>query len=198
MKDVIIFSDKEDISAEVADCLTDCSIKSKVVMVNPLDFGEIEKYDLGQQSVFVAISNQYLNYTRASWIQFLKIKKANLINVIHPSATIESDVSLGLNCFLSYSVSLKAKAKISHNVFIGKNTHVGVNVNISNNAWIGSDVIISSDSQIGFNVIIGNGSRIDASISDFCELSKPSHYSNDIKVIEHHIKESVNPIYYLK
>lgn len=198
MEKIFIFGDETPIAQEAFNILYDCEIFGEIITDNIED---LKKYDfnrIGNKKIFFAINNQYLNYLRSSYLYQSKIRKHNIVNIIHPSAVIEKEVSIGINCLVSYSAHIKAKTKIHNNVFINKAAEIGTNVTINENSWIGIDARIASDKTIGIHTIIGDNVIIEShSIGNFCELTKKGTYTAKIEDNVSFIEEAQNPIYFI-
>jgi UDP-3-O-[3-hydroxymyristoyl] glucosamine N-acyltransferase len=198
MDKILIFGDGSSTVQEAVDILNDCKISSEILTTSHEELRGFDFEAVGSKKVFFAINHHYLNYLRSGYLYQSKIRKHNIVNVIHPSAMIADDVSLGFNCLISYSAQIKAKTKIHNNVFINKAANLGVNVTIHENSWVGIDAKITSNTTIGCHTIIGDNTIIEAhSVSSFCELTKKATYKDIIKDHVSFIEEAQNPIYFL-
>jgi sugar O-acyltransferase (sialic acid O-acetyltransferase NeuD family) len=110
--------------------------------------------------------------------------KKQILNVIHPSASITTIYKIGMGNFISRNVSINALSSIEdfcilntgciieHECKIGSNVHIapGVvlagNVSVGDLTFIGANSVIKQGVKIGANVIIGAGSVILKDIPD--------------------------------
>ena len=124
------------------------------------------------------------NLTRSKTADFLITKGVNLLNVIHPSASISAKVQFGVGNFISRNVSVNAMVQIGdicilntgciieHECTIGNGVHIAPgavlagNVVIGDNTFVGANSVIKQGVKIGANVIIGAGSVILKDIAD--------------------------------
>jgi len=111
-------------------------------------------------------------------------KGGELLNVIHPSASISAKVQFGIGNFISRNVSLNALVEIGdicilntgciieHECIIGNGVHIAPgavlagNIEIGDNTFVGANSVIKQGVRIGANVIIGAGSVILKDIAD--------------------------------
>lgn len=105
-------------------------------------------------------------------------KNQNLLNVIHPIASISKFVEIGKGVFVSKGVMVNALVKINdfailntacvveHECIIGKSAHIAPgailagNVQVGERAFVGANAVIKQGVIIGKNVIIGAGSVV--------------------------------------
>lgn len=124
---------------------------------------------------FIAIGN---NNFRSEIIIKLENQGASLATLIHPTAIIGMDVSIGSgtavmagvvinsSCSIGRGVILNTGSTIDHDCIVGDFTHIspGVNiagtVNIGEKTWIGIGSTIRNNIKVGSEVIIGAGSII--------------------------------------
>ncbi len=118
------------------------------------------------------------NLIRRKAADLLISKGEDLLNVIHPSASISPKFQFGIGNFISKNVSINALAKIGdicilntgciieHECIIGNGVHIAPgavlagNVKIGDNTFVGANSVIKQGVKIGANVIIGAGSVI--------------------------------------
>ncbi|HUH18931.1 acetyltransferase [Albibacterium sp.] len=107
-----------------------------------------------------------------------------LINVIHPSASISKSITIGTGNFISRQAVVNTLAEIGnfcilnssciveHECKLGNGVHIAPgavlsgNVHIGNNSFIGANAVVKQGVRIGTNVIIGAGSVIIKDIAD--------------------------------
>ena len=124
------------------------------------------------------------NLIRRKTADLLISKGVDLLNVIHPSASISAKVQFGIGNFISRNVSVNALVEIGdicilntgciieHECIIGNGVHIAPgavlagNVEIGDNTFVGANSVIKQGVRIGVNVIIGAGSVILKDIAD--------------------------------
>jgi sugar O-acyltransferase (sialic acid O-acetyltransferase NeuD family) len=110
--------------------------------------------------------------------QFLFSENKNILNVIHPSASVSKYVKIGNGTFISKNTAINTLsaikdgciintgAIIEHECVIGNYSHIGPgavlagNVVIGDGCFIGANSFIKEGVRIGNNVIIGAGSVV--------------------------------------
>lgn len=127
------------------------------------------------------------NLIRRKTADLLISKEVDLLNVIHPSASVSAKVQFGIGNFISRNVSVNALVEIGdicilntgciieHECIIGNGVHIAPgavlagNVEIGDNTFVGANSVIKQGVSIGANVIIGAGSVI---LKDITENKK--------------------------
>lgn len=110
--------------------------------------------------MFVAIGYIQQNQIREAKYTEAKEKKYRLINFIHPSVSMFSDLRLGDNCFISANTSIQPKVIMKNNIVIGDNCCIGHNSKIGNNCYIGGGTAIAGNVNIGKNVFTGKNATL--------------------------------------
>lgn len=131
--------------------------------------------------IVVAIAD---NYVRVNKIDLLTQMGANLVNVIHPSATLSSDTIIHKGCVIlsncsiqpgneiGYGALVSVNVLLGHNVCLGVGVHISPssnilgNVRIGDNSWIGSNATIKEGVKIASNITIGASSLVLKDIED--------------------------------
>ncbi|MFV8281358.1 acetyltransferase [Christiangramia marina] len=142
-----------------------------------LDFNSLNK----NYGFILGIGDNIIRRNTADW---LISKGLDLINVIHPSASISREVQFGSGNFISRNVAVNPLVEIGdicilntgciieHECFIGNGVHIAPgavlagNVKIGNNTFIGANSVIKQGIVIGANVVVGAGSVIVKDIED--------------------------------
>lgn len=124
------------------------------------------------------------NQIRRKTAELIRSKGRDIINVIHPTASLSAKVILGTGNFISRNVAVNVLAEIGNNCIlntgsiiehecvIGNNVHIAPgavlagNVTIGNNSFIGANAVIKQGVTIGSDVIIGAGSVVIKNISN--------------------------------
>ena len=120
----------------------------------------------------------------------IQVKESGLtlINVIHPTVHLDSDVVIGEgNCFcqgviivagstIGNSVNIHTGATIDHDNVIddganlGPGVHTAGRVKIGRDAFLGTGTIIIPDCSVGEGVIAGAGTVIIDSVEPYCKV----------------------------
>lgn len=134
-----------------------------------------------ESDFFVAIGN---NQVREKFLHLLKRKKINLPILIHPTAVIDSTVTIkegtvimanaviNANTVIGKGCIINTSATIDHDCMLGDFIHIspGVNVagtvHIDNKTWIGIGSSIINNIDICSEVIVGAGTTIINNISN--------------------------------
>lgn len=124
------------------------------------------------------------NYIRGKIGKLIQDKEKEILNVIHPSASITKLLTLGTGNFIAKNVSINplvtignfciinTAAIIEHGCTIDDSVHIapGVvlcgNVCVGENTFIGANTVIKQGITVGKNVIIGAGSVIINNVAD--------------------------------
>lgn len=93
-------------------------------------------------------------------ISSLGIPDDRYATVIHPSASIGRNVTLGVNCLIYAGVVITSNAKIGNHVCILPNTVIHHDTIIGDYTLIGSNICIAGHSEVGNNCYIGSGTNI--------------------------------------
>ncbi|MBI4056117.1 MAG: acetyltransferase [Elusimicrobia bacterium] len=125
------------------------------------------------QAAIIAIGN---NRVRASLFQKARELGFRLPTVIHPSAVIAKDVSmgdgvqvspgavivtgsrLGNNIVLNTSISVDHDCLVSDHCYIAPGAHLAGNVTVGPFTWVGMGANVLQGLKIGTNVLLGAGS----------------------------------------
>ena len=137
----------------------------------------LKNYD----SFFVAIGDNKLRAEKISW---LKKSNLNIVNLIHPKATISKFSSLGVGTcvmanavinpgtLIKEAVIINTSASIDHDCVIEDFTHISPNCSLSGNVTIGKFTHLGTGTSVHPGIEIGNdvktgiGSRVFKNILD--------------------------------
>jgi sugar O-acyltransferase (sialic acid O-acetyltransferase NeuD family) len=115
---------------------------------------------------------------------FIISKKKEILNVIHPSASVSQQVVMGIGNFVARNAAINplvtlgdfciinTGAIVEHECAIGNAVHIAPgavltgNVSVGNSTFIGANAVIKQGVKIGKNVIIGAGSVIIKDVAD--------------------------------
>ena len=116
--------------------------------------------------------------------KLINSKNKELVNVIHPTATLSSTAKIGQGNFIGANAVVNALATIGdygilntgsiieHECIIGDAAHIAPgavlagNVKIGKNTFIGANSVVKQGVTIGENVIVGAGSTVINDIPD--------------------------------
>jgi sugar O-acyltransferase (sialic acid O-acetyltransferase NeuD family) len=131
--------------------------------------------------VFVSIGQ---NDLREEAIIKLKKSGANIVNIIHPSVYIGSNVSLGVgivamprvvintSCRIGDGIILNTGCTIDHDCILENYSHISPGVNIAGNVsigcntWIGINASINNNISLGSNITVGAGAAVISDIKN--------------------------------
>ena len=134
-----------------------------------------EEYVNHTGDVFVAIGKAA---TRRRFMDILKQDNRNMPVLIHPSAVIGSNVTIGQGTVimpgavinhgaqLGEGVIVNTCASVDHDCIVGDYVHVSVGahlcgtVTVGENTWIGAGAIISNNLTISKDTVIGAGAVV--------------------------------------
>lgn len=136
-------------------------------------------------SLILAVPGNPSNYfKRKDIIESLGIEKSCYATIIHPSAVVAPDASIGHNTLIMENVVISCSVKIgnhcvilpntviSHDSVIGDYCCIGSNVSVSGNVsiesecYIGSGVSVRENICIGKKTLIGIGSNVVSDIKE--------------------------------
>lgn len=107
------------------------------------------------EGVIIGIGN---NQVRERLQRMLEAQGANLVNLIHPSATISRSAKVGHGCALLAGCFLINNARIGDGVIVNTSTSVDHDVQVGDFSHLSSGVFTGGGSKIGTRSFIGLGS----------------------------------------
>jgi len=131
--------------------------------------------------VFVAIGN---SATRLEWLDRLQGAGMDVAIVVHPSAIISQDVSIGagslvvagavvnVGCMIGKGCIVNTGSTVDHDCILGDGVHIcpGVNlagdVQVGNGSWIGIGSSVIQGVRIGASVMVGAGAAVVDHVAD--------------------------------
>lgn len=160
----------------------------------PPILGPVETYDIQPDDVFVCALGE-VNY-KYHYVNLIKRRGGVFIDLIHPSAIIYSNTTIGegiiagpftyisSDCKIGNFVTVQPFTVVGHDVTIGNYCHINVGVFIGGFVKIGNFTTLHSGSnilsrlKIGNNVTVGTGSTVIRKVSD-----KSTVFGNPAKII---------------
>jgi sugar O-acyltransferase (sialic acid O-acetyltransferase NeuD family) len=141
----------------------------------------------------LAVPGSAVSYPkRHEHIASLGVPPERFVSVIHPSARIGKNVSIGTNCLIMAGVAITSNAIIGDNVCILPNSVVHHDSVIKDYTLIGSNVAIAGGTTVGNNCYIGSGTNIINGIS-IGEFTLIGLGSNVVKPVPAHSTFAGNP-----
>ena len=131
--------------------------------------------------VFVAIGN---SVTRLAWLDRLQGAGLDVATVIHPSAILSPEVSIGagslvvagavvnVGCMIGKGCIVNTGATVDHDCILGDGVHIcpGVNlaghVQVGNGSWIGIGSSVIQCICLGTDVMVGAGAAVIDHVAD--------------------------------
>lgn len=131
--------------------------------------------------VFVAIGN---STARLDWLDRLQGAGLNVATIIHPSAILSREMSLGtgslvvagavvnIGCMTGKGCIVNSGATVDHDCILGDGVHIcpGVNlaggVQVGDGSWIGIGSSVVQGIRIGAGVMVGAGAAVVDHVAD--------------------------------
>jgi len=167
-----------------------CKIRGYSVIGTSIQLSRIKK-ELGVEGCIVAIAD---NPIRRRLGEFVMNTDIQLINAIHPAATIASDVSIGrgvvcgagsiinVGTSIGDHVNINTAATIDHDNIVddGANISPGVHtagrVHIGRDVFVGTGAIFIPDIKVGKGAIIGAGAVVIKDVEPYTVVAGvPAH-----------------------
>ena len=139
------------------------------------DFGRITEFAPAEVSAVIAIGDCF---ERETYYKRIRAQNFNVARIIHPSAVMSKETTVGDGVFISAGVIVNCGTRIGdnsivntgaiieHEVTIGRHSHVGPGVKIGGRSTIGSCTFVGIGSTvlnnltIGDRVVIGGGTVV--------------------------------------
>ncbi len=127
-----------------------------------------ETFPPAEHSMFVAISYNGLNRTRAEKCTAARSAKFDLATYLSSKATVWPEFQHGDNCFVLEDNTIQPFARLGQNVTLWSGNHIGHHSTIEDNVFVSSHVVVSGNvvvgesSFLGVNATIRDGVRIGA------------------------------------
>jgi sugar O-acyltransferase (sialic acid O-acetyltransferase NeuD family) len=121
-----------------------------------VSFENIEKiYDPKKCEMYVALTYDTLNRTRARFYKEAKAKGYRLANYVSKKAFIWRNVTIGDNVFIFEDNTIQPFVSIGSNVVLWSGNHIGHHSKIGNHVFVSSHVVISGFCQVGNYCFLG-------------------------------------------
>lgn len=115
---------------------------------------------LRQQKIRGAIVAIGDNRVRASYARLVQEAKLDLINVIHPAATVSPSAVLGKNLVIAAGAVISTEAKIADSVIANTGCVIDHECEIGEASHICPGVLLAGRVRVGTQAFIGLGARI--------------------------------------
>jgi len=112
--------------------------------------------------IFVACGSSEL---RTKLINVLSKRGLKFINIIHPSAFISNDATLGCNIYVGPFAQIASKAIVEDGVFISASANIEHHCHVSENCLFGPGVLLSGGVKVGKRTMLGAGVSVESNIS---------------------------------
>lgn len=124
------------------------------------------------------------NLIRQKVAHYIERYNKKMLTIVHPFASLATNVQLGTGTFIARNVAVNPLAKIGsyvilntssvieHECFIEDGVHIGPgavlagNVTVGEGSFIGANAIIKQGIEIGKNVIVGAGAVVLRNVAD--------------------------------
>ncbi len=146
--------------------------------------------------MFVALGYQDINRLREQKVSWSVQQGYELVSVIHPKASIYSDLEFGENCFIMDNVHIHPHVRIGSNTFIWSGAIVGHHTSIGNNCWLTSGANVSGVVTMGDNVFVAINGTIanEVSIGNHAFVGANVLVTKSVEPMQVLISESSKPI----
>ena len=122
-------------------------------------------YPPSEFSVFVALTYDSLNRSRARIVNTTRAAGYRCVSYISSAAFVSPDVEIGENVFIFENNVVQHFCKLENNVILWSGNHIGHRSIIRKNCFIASHVVVSGLCEIGENCFIGVNAAIGNGIS---------------------------------
>ena len=186
---------------EVCSYATDCGIEVKGFLdsrANILDayknyppiLSSAENYEVGLDDVFVCAIGE--TAPREQYVDIIKSKGGDFISVVHPSAIVGANVSIGRGCIIRPFAVLGNDASIGSHVIVGTQSlvahdckvgdyvtispgcHVAGWCNIENGAFLGIHSALAPQLTLGAGVFVAAGAVVVHSVESGRVMGVPA------------------------
>jgi sugar O-acyltransferase (sialic acid O-acetyltransferase NeuD family) len=123
--------------------------------------GGRETLEKNPDAFVLAVPGNPGNYLRRrDIIQGLNLKKSRFATIVHPSAVVAPDATVGYNTLVMSSVVISCGVEIGNHCIVLPNTVIAHDSGIGDYCCIGSNAAISGNVVIGRNCYVGSGANI--------------------------------------
>ena len=110
------------------------------------------------EKTLIIVDNPFLAFTKL--LKVISDQKQQRPRIIHPSATISKESTIGNNISIGANVVIEGNTQIGNNVTIYPNTFIGASCKIGDDSIMYPNVTIREEVTIGKRVIIQSGASI--------------------------------------
>lgn len=126
---------------------------------------------------FVAAGSEFLNLRRSRLIELLQNRGLRMTSWIAKTAILQSNVSIGKNCWIGDHVVVGSGTVVSDGVVINPIVNIGTNCKLGACAWFEPGAILQNRSEVGRATIIGPRVVVSEglTIGELCEIATPNY-----------------------
>jgi sugar O-acyltransferase (sialic acid O-acetyltransferase NeuD family) len=178
--DILLRTQEQHPSAQLIGYLDDNPALHGQRFLNLPVLGAIDQLaSIPHDAVIVAIGD---NRTRAGIFAAIQVRGEKIINAIHPSAVIASDVRLGQGVMICAGVVVNTGTTIGDNVILNTSCSVDHHNHIAAHSHVAPGVHLGGDAHVGEGVLVGIGTAVipGCSVGDWAIVGAGSVVTRDI------------------
>lgn len=128
-----------------------------------------------QAQIFIAVDSNAINFARLELYAPAKLQGIKLATLLHPTAYVAPDASLGDNVWVGPAATISNRCKLGGNVLVNSRARLDAGVQIGMHGWVGPGTSIGADAALGNHCVIGADVRVMAgvSIGRNCFINQP-------------------------
>lgn len=137
-------------------------------------------FDYKNDDFFIAIGN---NEIRERIFELLQKENINIVTLVHPSAVIADDVTIGKGTVIMANVVVNPDAKIGKGVIVNTASSIDHECKIDNFTHVSVGAHIAGAVHVGANTFVGAGSTIinNMKIVDHCTIGAGAVVVSDLE-----------------
>lgn len=143
----------------------------------------LDGLDASNVRVFAAVGHNALNYARLEIVgPAMGVKGYKMAQLIHASAHVAPDVTLGSNVWLGPRALVDCGCEIGSNVLIGARARLDSKVRLGPHGWIGAGASLGHGVEVGKHFIIGDDVHLRAGITlgRHCVVDRPGGWNQSL------------------
>lgn len=123
--------------------------------------GGRDYFNLYKDAYVLAVPGRPDNFrSRSQLIQSLQIPHSRLATIVHPSASVGLEATIGRNTLIMHNVVLSTGVSVGDHVVILPNTVISHESRVGDYSLLGSNVSVSGGVTVANNCYIGTGSKL--------------------------------------